>query len=66
MVVAFGVQCEVSDDLAGVVVDDADVEVVDQQDDAGSIEGSAEADVVEVSVVTQADAAVVDAVVADA
>jgi hypothetical protein len=46
---------------------DADVEVVDEQDDAGSGVGSSDADVVEAAVDSQADgAAFVDAVVADA
>lgn len=40
MVAAFGVDGEGAVDLTGVVVDDADVEVVDEQDDAGSVEGS--------------------------
>ena len=65
MVAAVGVEGEGADDFAGVVVDDADVEVVDEQDDAGSVEGSSEADVVHVAVVAEADAAVSDAVVAD-
>ena len=47
-------------------MDDADVVVVDEQDDAGSVEGSSEADVVEVAVDAQGDVAGVDAVVADA
>ena len=54
-----------ADDFSGVVVDDAHVEVVDEQDDAGSVEGSSEADVVHVAVVAEADASVADAVVAD-
>jgi len=40
VVAAVGVEGELADDLAGVAVDDADVEVVDEQDDAGSVEGS--------------------------
>ena len=40
VVAAFGVDGEGAVDLTGVVVDDADVEVVDEQDDAGSVEGS--------------------------
>ena len=47
-------------------MDDADVEVVDEQDDAGSGVGSSDADVVESAVDAQADrAALVDAVVAE-
>ena len=53
-------------DFAGGVADDADVEAVDEQDDAGSVEGSADADVVESAVVSEGDASVVDAVVSDA
>jgi hypothetical protein len=47
-------------------VDDADVVAVDEQDDAGSVEGSAESDVVHLAVDAQADAAGVDAVGSDA
>ena len=66
MVAAFGVDGEGADDFAGGGVDDADVEVVDEQDDAGSVEGSSDADVVELAVDAQGDAAGVDAVVAEA
>jgi hypothetical protein len=66
VVAAVGVDGELADDLAGVAVDDSDVEVVDEEDDAGSVEGSAESDVVHVAVVAEADASVADAVVADA
>lgn len=66
MVAVFGVDGELADDFAGGGVDDADVVVVDEQDDAGSVEGSAESDVVELAVDAQADASGVDAVVADA
>ena len=66
MVAAFGVDGESADDLAGGGVDDSYVEVVDEQDDAGSVEGSSEADVVHLAVDAQADVAVGDAVVADA
>ncbi len=65
VVAAVGVEGEVADDFAGGAVDDADVEVVDEEDDAGSVEGSSESDVVELTVVAQADAAVADDVVAD-
>jgi hypothetical protein len=64
VVAALGVEGEGADDFAGVVVDDADVEVVDEEDDAGSVEGSAESDVVELTVVAEADASVADAFVA--
>ena len=47
MVAALGVDGEGADDFAGGGVDDADVELVDEQDDAGSVEGSSEADVVD-------------------
>jgi len=47
-------------------VDDADLEVLDEQDDVGSGVGSAEADVVESAGVAQGEAAgFVDAVVSD-
>ena len=61
-----GVECECADDFAGVCVDDADVEICDEQDDAGSVEWSSESDVVHVAVDAQADASGADAVVADA
>lgn len=67
MVVAGGVEDQLADQLAGVVVDDADVEVVNEQDDAGAGERGAEADVVQPGVVAQGDAAsAVDPVVPDA
>jgi hypothetical protein len=45
-------------------VDDADVEVLDEQDDGGSGEGSSDADVVQSAVVAEPDAAgLVDPVV---
>ena len=66
MVAVFGVDGEGADDLAGGGVDDADVVVVDEGDDGGSVEGPSEADVVEVAVDADADLAVVDAVVSDA
>jgi hypothetical protein len=55
-----------SDDFAGRGVDDADVVAVDEQDDAGSFEGSSDADVVEVSIDAQGYCTGGDAVVADA
>ena len=61
----FGVDGDCADDFAGGGVDDADVEAVDEDDDAGSVEGSAETDVVHFAVDAQADASGVDAVAAD-
>jgi hypothetical protein len=67
LVVAGGVEGEVAEDLAGGGVDDADVEVGDEEEDGGSGVGSSEADVVESAVVAEGDAAGgVDAVAADA
>src|SRR6478736_485124 len=67
VVAAGGVEGEVAVELTGGGVDDADVDVGDEQDDAGSGEAAAEGDVVELTVVAQGDrAAVGDAVVADA
>ena len=42
---------EGADDFAGRGVDDAHVEAVNEQNDAGSFEGSADADVAELAVV---------------
>jgi len=50
VVAAFGVDGEGADDLAGGGVDDADVVAVDEENDAGSVEGSSDTDVVEVAV----------------
>jgi hypothetical protein len=47
LVVAGGVDGEGSEEFSGGGVDDADVEVVDEEDDVGSGEGSSDADVVE-------------------
>jgi hypothetical protein len=48
-------------------VDDADVQVLDEEKDAGSGVGAADADVVELSVVAEGDEpGVVDAIGADA
>ena len=53
-------------ELAGGGVDDADVEVVDEQEDVGSGVGSADADVAELAGDAQGDGAgFVDRVVAD-
>ena len=66
MEVAGGVQGELSDELAGVAVEDADVQVVDEQGDAGAGEAAAQADVVQAAAVAQGDGAGgVDAVVPD-
>ena len=53
MVVGVGVEGEVAEELAGGGVDDADVEVGDEEQDVGSGVGSSEADVVEASVVAE-------------
>ena len=45
LVVAAGVDGEVAEEFAGGGVDDADVEVLDEQDDVGSGVGSSDADV---------------------
>src|SRR6185437_6006919 len=63
LVVAGGVQGE----LSGGGVDDADVEVLNQEEDMGSGAVLADADVVEAAVIAEGDGAgVVDAVGADA
>jgi len=43
LVVDVGVQGQFADELPGDCVDDPDVEVLDEQDDAGSLVGSADA-----------------------
>jgi hypothetical protein len=55
LVVLGGVQDEVAEQSASVSVDDANVVVLDQEQDVGSGVGSADADVVEASVVAQGD-----------
>ena len=50
VVAVFGVDGEGADDLAGGGVDYAHVVAGDEQDDAGSVEGSPESDVVHVAV----------------
>jgi hypothetical protein len=61
------VEGELAEQFAGGGVDDADVQVADEQQDAGSGVGAADADVVELAGVAEADFAVgVDAVGADA
>ena len=47
LVVAGGIHCELAEEFAGGGVDDADVEVLDEQQDVGSGVGPADADVVE-------------------
>ena len=55
-----------AEDFAGGCVDDADVEVVDEQHDWGAAVWSSDADVVESAVVTKCDfAGLVNAVVAN-
>ena len=67
LVVAGGVDDQLAQQLAGGCVDDADLEVLDEQQDGGSGVGSADTDVVEAAVDPQGDLAVgVDAVVPDA
>ena len=65
MVAAVGVDGEGADDLAGGGVDDADV-IAPDEEDGGSVEGSSDADVVNVTVDAKADVAGVDSVAADA
>lgn len=66
LVVAGGVENELAEQLAGVFVDDADVAVLDQEQDVGSGVGSADTDVMEPALVAQVDnAGGVDAVTAD-
>jgi hypothetical protein len=61
------VEDEFGEDLAGVSVDDGDVEVVDQHADVGAGQGGAELDVVQASAASEGDGARgVDGVVADA
>ena len=55
MVVAFWVDGEFSQEFSGDYVDDADVEVLDEQDGVGSGVGSADADVVHCAVDTERD-----------
>jgi hypothetical protein len=58
VVAAGGVDGEGADDLAGGGADDAHVEVGDEHEDAGSVEVSAESDVVESAIDAQGDVAV--------
>jgi hypothetical protein len=67
LVVAGGVDGELAEEFAGGGVDDADVQVLDEQQDVGSGVGPADADVVQAPVDPQRDAAgLVDLVGADA
>jgi hypothetical protein len=66
LIVLAGVEDQVAEELAGGGVDDADVQVLDEQQDVGSGEGSADADVVQAAVDAQGYASgLVDLVVAD-
>jgi hypothetical protein len=66
LVAAGGVEGELAEKLAGVGVDDADVAVLGEDEDAGSGVGSADADGAQAPVVAEGDlAAGVDAVAAD-
>jgi hypothetical protein len=55
LAVLVGVQDQFAEDLAGVAVDDDDVEVVDEHADAGAGVVGAELDVVEASAAAQGD-----------
>ena len=66
MVVPGGVEGELAEEFTGAGVDDSDVEVVDEHQDAGAGVGSADADVVEAAGVAQGEfSELVDAVGAD-
>ncbi len=66
MVVASGVDGQFAQEVAGGCVQDADVEVLDEQDDVGSGVGLADADVAEPAVDAQGDrAGFADLVLAD-
>jgi hypothetical protein len=67
LVVAGGVEGQLAEEFAGVAVDDADVEVVDEHGDGGAGAAPPDADVVEAAVVPQGEGAVsVETVGADA
>ena len=67
MVVPGGVEDELAEEFAGGGVDDFDVEVLDEDQDAGSVVDAADADVVQAPAHAQGDGAgLVDAVGADA
>jgi len=57
LVVTGGVEGEFTQDFAGGGVGDGDLQIVDEESDVGSGVGSAQADVVEATVVAQGDAA---------
>ena len=64
LVAAVGVESEVAEEFAGGGVDDADVEVVDEEEDGLAGVGAAEADVVHSAAASERDGAgLVDAVV---
>jgi hypothetical protein len=67
LVVAGGVENEVAEQFAGGGVEDADLQVLDEQQDVGSGAGPADADVVQAAAGARADVAgFADAVAADA
>ena len=55
LVALFWVERQLAEEFAGDGVDDADVQVLDQEQDAGSGVGAADADVVEASLVAEGD-----------
>ena len=55
LVVTVGVEGQVAEEFSGDGVDDADLEVLDEQDDAGSCVGSADTDVVQSATMPQGD-----------
>ena len=66
LVVLVGVDGELAEEFAGDGVDGADVEVLDEQDDVGSLVGSSDADVAQLAVDAQGDVAgLADPVVTD-
>jgi hypothetical protein len=66
LVAGVRVEDQVAHELAGDGVDDADVQVLDEQDDAGSLVKSADADVVQPVVVADGHrSGLIDAVVPD-
>ena len=66
LVVLAGIDGELAQQFAGDGVDDADVEVLGEQDDVGSFVGSADADVAQLAVDAQGHGpGLVDAVVPD-
>jgi hypothetical protein len=55
LVVPDGVECEFSEYFSGGGVGDGDFEVLDEDQDAGSVVDAADSDVVEASVMAQGD-----------